>query len=809
MARGSRVKAVTEQTPGQALVAYWREQISKQDKAYTDFRAGGERIIDRYRIEKANAQQASLQDRYNILYSSTETMRPSLYAQTPKCEVKKRHKDRSNPVVSAACAVIESTIGYAIEEVDFDEVLECAIEDYMLPGLGVAWVRYEPVMKDQTDSAGNKIAKEGGEEGEYEQVVDNELLHLDYIAWKDALFGPTTTWKLLPWGAKRVYMDKAAVKARFGQEIAAALDYSDQDAKRNDGARNPVVADKQTAIWEIWDKRKRQVIWISETGYNDVLDQKDDPLRLKGFFPFPKPLRAITNTRTFVPRPFYSQYQSQAEELDNLTQRIRHLTNALSVRGAFDGSVTQLQSLLSPAGGNKMVPIENWHQFLGQSGVNGAIVWVPIEMIVKVLMELYNARDKAKNEIYEITGFSDITRGLSKASETLGAQQIKQDWAGGRLKIMQKEIQRFCRDIVRIMSEIACEHFSDETFALYSGFDLPPQVPGMGHNGGPPLDPMPAAPPQALGAPPAAPPQGGQPPAPPGAPMPPQGAAMGLPMGPPAPPQLTPEQQAVQAFKAALDMIRKERERCANIGIETDSTILPDEENERKDRLEFLGQIGAFLQQAAPTVQQFPQMAGLLGAMMMFSVRSFRAARPIEDEFAKFQTALEKMPPQANTDKDGKAASAQTALQVAQIKTGADAQKHDKELAFKSQQAEQDRALEQQRIQLELRKLDAQARSEAVQLQIKQAELQIKQLEVQIKQQSAQNDVLDRQQDRELAANDQAHQHEMDRTSAAQGQYEFEAGGARQDAQQAENSRQFDASQAAAATNQQESSPGG
>lgn len=804
MAKGNRVKAVQEQTPGQALVSYWRDQIAKQDRAYQDFRAGGERIIDRYRIEKANAQQDKLQDRYNILYSSTETMRPSLYAQTPKCEVKKRHKDRANPVVTAACSVIESTIGYAIEEVDFDEVLENVIEDYMLPGLGTAWVRYEPVMKDQVDSSGNKVPKEGGEEGEYEQVVDNELLHLDYHSWKDVLFGPTTTWAKLPWGAKRVYMDKPSVAKRFGQTIANALEYKDNDAKRSGGDRNPVVADKQAAIWEIWDKTSRKVIWISETGYNDVLDQKDDPLRLKGFFPFPKPLRAISNTRTFVPRPFYSQYQSQAEELDNITQRIRHLTNALNVRGAFDGSVTQLQALLSPTGGNKMIPIENWHQFIGQSGVNGAIVWVPIDMVVKVLMELYKARDAAKNEIYEITGFSDITRGLSKASETLGAQQIKQDWAGGRLKIMQKEVQRFCRDIVRIMAEIACEHFTDETFALYSGFDLPPQVPGMGHNGGPPLDPMPATPPQALGAPPAAPQAPGQPPAP----AAPQSAAMGLPMGPPAPPQLSPEQLAVQAFQAALKMIRTERERCANIGIETDSTILPDEENERKDRLEFLGQIGAFLQQAAPTVQQFPQMAGLLGAMMMFSVRSFRAARPIEDEFAKFQQALEAMPPQANQDKDGKAASAQTALQVAQIKTTADAQKHDKELAFKAQQAQEDRALEQQRIQLEIRKLDAQARSEGVQLQIKQAELEIKRLEVQIKGQQAQNDNLDRQQDRELAANDQAHRHEMDRTGQQQDAYEFEANGQRSDQQAAENSRQFDASQAAAATNQQESSPG-
>jgi hypothetical protein len=799
MAKGSRVKAVVEQAPGQALVSYWREQIAKQEKAYSDFRAGGDRIIDRYRIEKANAQQASLQDRYNMLYSSTETMRPSLYAQTPKCEVKQRHRDRANPVVAAACGLIESTIGYAIEEVDFDEVLENAIEDYMLPGMGVVWVRYEPVMKDQTDSTGNKVPKEGGEEGEYEQVVDNELLHLDYKSWKDVLFGPCRTWKELPWGAKREYMDKESVAKRFGQDIANKLEYSDQQANKGSGDRNPVVADKQTAVWEIWDQRTRKVIWIAD-GYADVLDQKDDPLRLKGFFPFPKPLRAISNTRTFVPRPFYSQYQSQAEELDNLTSRIRHLTNALNVRGVFDGSVTQLQALLSPNGGNKMVPVENWHQFIGQSGVNGAIQWVPIDMIVKVLMELYNARDKAKNEIYEITGFSDITRGLSKASETLGAQQIKQDWAGGRLKIMQKEVQRFCRDIIRIMAEIACEHFTDETFALYSGFDLPPQVPGMGHNGGPPLDPMPQAAPGPQGAP--QPPQApGQPPAPPGAPVGPQAA----PMGPPAPPPLTPQQQAVMAFKTALGLLRKERERCANIGIETDSTILPDEENERKDRLEFLGQIGAFLQQAAPTVQQFPQMAGLLGAMMMFSVRSFRAARPIEDEFAKFQTALEQMPPQAQGQDQGKAA-AQASVQVAQIKTTADAQKHDKELAFKQQNAEADRNVTMQQIQLQMAQLQAQLRTDQVQLQIKQTELQIKQAELQLKQQGAQQDIIDRHQDRQLEANDQAHRHEMDRTGVAQGAYEFEANGQRSDQQQAESSRQFDASQIA---NSQESSPGG
>jgi hypothetical protein len=748
MAR-NRAARRAEGTAGATVTkaAYWREQVVKQQRAYQDFQTGGERVTDRYRIEKANAQQSSLQDRYNILYSSTETMRPSLYAQTPKVQVTKKHRDRRNPMVAQAVQLLESTVGYAISEIGFDEVMENVVEDYLLPGLGFAWVRYEPTFKDQTDSAGKAV---NDNDGKPVQVLDAENVHIDYIFWKDVLFGPCRTWKELPWAGKRVYMSKEKAAKRFGRDVADKLNYTDNATGKN-GERAPAVSDRQAVIWEIWDKEAREVVWISD-GYDDVLDIKPDPLKLKKFWPFPKPLRAISNTRTFVPRPFYSQYQSQAEELDNITGRIRHLTNALNVRGVFDGSVNALQALLSPVGGNKMVPVENWHQFIGQSGMNGAIQWVPIDMIVKVLMELYKARDAAKAEIYEITGFSDIVRGLSKASETLGAQQIKQDWATGRLRIMQKEVQRFCRDLIQIVAEIAAEHFTDETFALYSGFEVPPS---------PPPPPPPA----------------------PGQPAP--------------PPQPDPAQQAVMQFKAALELLRKERERCANIGIETDSTILPDEENERKARLEFLGQIGAFLQQAAPTVQQFPTMAPLLAAIMMFSVRSFRAARPIEEEFERFQDALTQMGGQMGGKPDEGAAKSQAALQVAQVKEQGNTQRQQNDLQHKSAEADKDRQLEMEKLRLENAKLQAQAASDQVQLQIKQVELQIKQAELALKQGQAQEQSVDAQHDRQLAAQDQAHRHDMERSGAAQGAYEFEVDGQRQDVARVEDGerqdRQFEA----------------
>jgi hypothetical protein len=691
MAKGG--KAVG--TGGTNLRGYWQEQIDKATKTYSDFHTGGDKVIDRYRIEKANASNDKFRDRYNILYSSTETIKPSLYAQTPKVEVKKRHRDRKSPVLSQAVNILETSITYALEETNIDEVMENVIEDYTLPGLGMAWVRYAPVFKDETDANGNAVTDK---QGNPQQLLDYEGISLDYVHWKDVLFGPCRFWKELPWAARRVYMSKPKATKRIGKAKAD---------------RAAIVEDRQAIIWEVWDKAKREVIWFSEGYADDVLDRKQDPLGLKEFWPFPKPLRAISNTRTFVPRPFYAQYQSQAEELDELTARIRYLSEALNVRGVYDGSQDALAHLLASKGGNKLIAIDNWHQFIGEKGINGAVQWVPIDMIVQVLMELYKARDIVKNEIYEITGFSDITRGLSKASETLGAQQIKQEWASGRLRIMQKEVQRFVRDIVRIMGEIAAEHFSVETLALYSGFEV-------------------------------------------------------------ADPQSEEGVKQLQAFQQAVELIKLERERCANIGIETDSTVLPDEERERKDRLEFLGQMGAYLQQAGPMVMQYPQMGGLLMAMMMFSVRTFRASRPLEQEFEAFQDAFKANPPQPPQQGDDGAAKAQAAQGVAQIKVQGDKEKQQAELAFKAQEAEAGRQLERERMQLEREKLQADAEKAGIELRIKETELAIKQAELALKQQQAVQSEQDQAHRHALEEQDQEHRQAVDRDSAERQDYQFD-----------------------------------
>lgn len=606
--------------------AHWGKELERAKKRFRTFWENGDTAVDAYRLQKSDGNDASSKDKYNILYSSTETIRPNLYAQQPKTRVTLRNKDVASPVALAGSLLLEGCIEYLKDEEDFDEFMDNAVEDLLLPGLGVGWVRYEATFGDKIGEDGQKIPDPNGGKNAYAQDLLDEMVKMEYVYWQDFLTGVSRNWKDTPWVAKRLWLNKEDATKRFGKEKADRLTYCQREATGRD-MDNPA---ETAEAWEIWDKTTKTVYWFAE-GQTELLDTKEDPLKLKRFFPCPRPMRAVSNTRTFVPRALYSQYKSQADTLNILTKRIRLLGEALRVVGLFDGSQTKLADMLNPAAGNRMIAVDNWALFAQNGGINGAVVWVPIDMVSKVLSEVLQQREICKNEIYEITGLSDIIRGTSKASETLGAQNLKANWASGRVKKMQKDVQRFARDMLALAGELVAEHCGPETIAIFSGIPIP-TAQDVQQN-----------------------------------------------------PQL---QVKIQQFSAACDFIRNEARRVSTIDIETDSTLMADDAQDKQDRAQFLAAAGAFLQQAVPAMEATPELGPLLGAMLMFTVRSFPSARIIEDEFVKVQQSMANRPA-PDGDKTGKKA----AVAAAQQKTQQDGQLKAQEL---QQNAAKDQAAAQQ-----------------------------------------------------------------------------------------------------------------
>jgi hypothetical protein len=454
---------------GEDAGPYWHDQIETAIKIFDKWEKRGLKVVKRYRDERDAIEMPRM--KFNILWSNIQVLFPALYGRQAKPEVSRRYMDQ-DPVGRLASTMLERVMEYEITQFgDFDSAMRGAVEDRLLPGRGTAWIRYEPVIvNDRPDDDG-----EQDESQIYNTVEDPteriDAAHspIDYVYWSDFLHSPARTWDEVWWVARAVYMTKEEGIERFGdvfKNVSLTSQNTDMDGK------NPLTAkmtyDKKAMVYEIWNKRTAKVCWIAK-GYPQALDERDDPLELEEFFPCPKPLMATTTTGTMIPVPDYCEYEDQAQELDNLTQRIYLLTKACKAVGVFNAEFKELARMFSEGVDNKLFPVTGWAAMSEKGGLKGAIDMMDTSQIIVTLRELYAAREQVKQSIYEIMGISDILRGSSKAQETLGAQQLKANFGSLRLKNSQGDVAKFATDIFKLKAQVICKFYPPDLIVEMSG----------------------------------------------------------------------------------------------------------------------------------------------------------------------------------------------------------------------------------------------------------------------------------------------------------------------------------------------------
>jgi hypothetical protein len=454
---------------------YWHDQIEAAQKVFDKWEKRGHKIVKRYRDERDAVEMPRV--RYNILWSNIQVLFPALYGRQAKPEVSRRYMDQ-DPVGRLASTMLERVMEYeTLQFGDFDQAMRGVVEDRLLPGRGTAWIRYEPVIVNEQPevSEGAVEVEEPGEAQIYNtqeeptERIDAAHSPIDYVYWTDFLHSPARTWDEVWWVSRAVYMTKDEGIERFGEVFAnVGLDSSNTDMD----AKNPMTAkntyDKKAKVFEIWNKRTGKVCWIAK-GYPQALDERDDPLELEEFFPCPRPLMATTTTGTMIPVPDYAEYEDQAQELDNLTQRIYLLTKACKAVGVFNAEFKELGRLFTEGVDNKLFPVTSWAAMSEKGGLKGAIDMMDTSQIIVTLRELYAAREQVKQAIYEIMGISDILRGASKAQETLGAQQLKANFGSLRMRSSQGDVARFASDIFKLKAQVICKFYPPELIVQMSG----------------------------------------------------------------------------------------------------------------------------------------------------------------------------------------------------------------------------------------------------------------------------------------------------------------------------------------------------
>jgi hypothetical protein len=203
----------------------------------------------------------------------------------------------------------------------------------------------------------------------------------------------------------------------------------------------------------------------------------DDPLGLEQFFPIPRPMMAIVSTDTLCPITPYSIYEELLEELNKLTRRINSLIGQCRARGWYSavGNMDEFKQGVEAADG-ELIPLQGVEHFATAGvGLDKAIAWFPLDVVVAALKQLVEQREIIKQIIFEVSGMADVMRGQVDPKEKLGQTQIKAQWGGLRVQKKQEEVARFVRDLFRLKAEVMAKKFSMQTLLAMTGIELQTQ----------------------------------------------------------------------------------------------------------------------------------------------------------------------------------------------------------------------------------------------------------------------------------------------------------------------------------------------
>jgi len=474
--------------PERKNAQYWAREIEQSSKMLRDFHKQGSKIVGRYLDDRPQYSDKDRNQlfRLNFFHRNVKLQQSIMYNNLPSIDVARENDDFNDDVARVAGDIMERLLNLDLQNhaEETDTVLKNVLQDRLLPGLGVARVRYEVETEEVT--VAEVVAPSGVmiAESYTETRVVSEDAPIDYYFWKDVLWGWCRGWADMPWLGFRAYMTKDEAAERFGEDKANQLQYKKQKAGEEADEVSKRDEDDWTQkaqIWEIWDKEDRCVYWYSKGA--GVLEKKDDPLGLNGFYPAPPFFIANPTTTLYKPTADFHLAQDLYNEVDVLQTRISLITDAVKVVGVYDSSAEGVQRMLKEGFENDLIPVDNWAMFAEKGGLRGQVDWMPIETIANVLDRLVQQRNSTISLLQNVTGMADVMQGqLQNQYEGVGQTQIKAQFGSANIQTLQEEFATFVTDLMQIKAEVICKHYSPETIVKQSNVmysvnrDLAPQA---------------------------------------------------------------------------------------------------------------------------------------------------------------------------------------------------------------------------------------------------------------------------------------------------------------------------------------------
>lgn len=546
----------------------------------------------------------------DIFWSSFEIMKPAIYARPPQPVVAPMFKD-GKPLNNTTAELLERCSIWTLKNTHIGDVMTQMRDDLLFTGRGVPWLRYEV------------------EGGEHRVCVE----HKDRL---DFLHEPGRYWCEVGWVSGAFWLTKPDMRKRFSKSSGKAYqtaNYTTTQDERdaNDGRYLERRANaKKCKVWEVWHKADNKVYWVTE-GVDVFLDESEPEIELADFFPCPRPAYATLQRRSLIPSPDYERYARHFDQINELTRRIYSLLDGVRMKGLIPagGDVGEaVENLIKDDSNDTMlvpVPAGVLMNAAGQF-----VQWLPLAELATAITGLIDARAQLIEDFYQLSGISDIMRGATESDETLGAQQLKSQYGSVRVREKSAELQRVAADAVKIASEIIAEKFPQKQLLEMSQMDIPTKadiakrIKSIEEQAKAELEDAAQKAQEASQQENADPAQV-------------QGAfqqaqqeilARFAPM--------LAEAEAMVPIEDVMKLLRDDRARSFVFEIESSSTILTDELEEKRSRNEFLDAFTKATQSVMTLAASGEAGAKLAGAILRFVLAPYRAGRDLDGAIEEF-----------------------------------------------------------------------------------------------------------------------------------------------------------------------------
>ena len=476
-----------EVTPKQKL---WLKRIKAEQKVHKDFRDRAEKVEEVFRRDKTD------EDLYVPLYWQVVNIEHAgVYSNQPVPDVRPRN-DPQDPLMRSIAQIISRGLAYCVDQPSFDDNMHRAVDDYLAMGMGIPRVKVDsiietntidvPIFEDQmvetppVDIGGGMMMEQMpmmqsvqvGTEQQEEETTKDQSIRWEYVPWSCFGYEPCNNWKHADWEYFRHKMTRQETIDRWGEPVAA----TSSDSEGN--SRNESLSKKTVDIYEIWDKKNRQVLFLAE-GENDILEIIDDPLELIAFFPNPCPMMMNLPSDELIPQSDYDYIEPYDVEINRLQIRRMALLDQLRATGAYDIGLPELGDMFENEDG-EYTGIANLMQRLAAAGGADSIIYhLPLSEKAGVIQQLTEQIQFVRSQVDEVLGISDIVRGVTAASETATAQEIKGRWVGVRLTRKRECVQFTVRSMMRITAQLLVSHITPENLERMTQMQITDQMIGI------------------------------------------------------------------------------------------------------------------------------------------------------------------------------------------------------------------------------------------------------------------------------------------------------------------------------------------